>query len=116
MREQIKDVNRLRHMLEAIDNVSEFTKGVTFDNLVGDKILCHAIIHNIQVVGEAAYKLTKEFCLSHPEVEWRDIIALRHVLVHDYFRIDMEELWHISKEELLPLREQIDLYLKTMPE
>lgn len=49
-------------MLEAMDNVNEFVQGTTFEGLVGNKMLCHAIVHNIQVVGEAAYKLTKEFC------------------------------------------------------
>jgi len=107
MREPIRDKGRLEHMLEAMDNVNEFTKGVTYEELVGNKILCHAVVHNIQIVGEAAYKLTKEFCAAHPEVLWKDIIGLRHVLVHDYYRIDLPELWIIIHEELPPLRKQI---------
>ena len=116
MREPIRDKGRLEHMLEAMDNVKEFTQGVTYEELVDNKILCHAVVHNVQVVGEAAYKITKEYCSTHPDVEWKDIIALRHVLVHDYYRIDFSELWTIIHEELPPLREQIAAYIAEFPE
>lgn len=108
MREPVRDKNRLQHMLEAMNNVNEFTQGVTYEELVGNKILCHAVVHNIQVLGEAAYKLTKEFCAMHSEIPWKDIVSLRHVLVHDYYKIDFHELWTIVHEELPPLQKQIE--------
>ena len=114
MREAIRDKNRLEHIIEAIDNVNEFTQGLAFDDLVGNKMLCHAVVHNIQVIGEAAYKLTKEFCEAHPDVDWKDIIGLRHVLVHDYYRIDFSELWAIIHDELPHLRIQIEDYLRVL--
>ena len=101
-------------MLEAIENVYEFTQGISYAGLAQNKMLSHAVIHNIQVIGEAAYKLTKEFCESHPEVDWRDIIGLRHILVHDYYRIDLKELWHIVKEEIPPLKRQLEVFLNNM--
>lgn len=112
MREPIRDKGRLEHMLEAIDNVHEFTKDITFEGLASNKMLRHAVTHNIQIIGEAAYKLTSEFCASHTEVPWRDIIGLRHVLVHDYYRIDIPELWIIIREELPPLKKQIEALIK----
>ena len=116
MREPIRDKGRLEHMLEAIGNVDEFTQGISFEELVGNKMLRHAVAHNIQVVGEAAYKLTKEFCAAHPEVQWRDIVGLRHVLVHDYYKIDFPELWIIIQEELPPLRNQIETIVQELTE
>lgn len=62
MREPIRDRARLEHMLEAVDNIEEFTNGITLDELSNNKILFHAVVHNIQVIGEAAYKVTKDFC------------------------------------------------------
>lgn len=116
MREAIRDKGRLEHMLDAMDNVKEFTEGITYEELVSNKILCHAVVHNIQVFGEAAYKLTKEFCAAHPEVPWRHIIDLRHVLVHDYYRIDFSEVWKVVKDDLPSLREQIAAYIAEFPE
>ncbi|MBP5341076.1 MAG: DUF86 domain-containing protein [Bacteroidales bacterium] len=116
MREAIRDRGRLQHMLEAIDNVNEFTQGVTLEELVDNKMLRHAVAHNLQIIGEAAYKLTKEFCASHPEVLWKDVIGLRHVLVHDYYKIDFPELWIIIHEELPPLRKQVMSFIEELPE
>lgn len=94
-------------MLEAIDNVNEFTQGATLEELNNNKMLRHAVAHNIQIVGEAAYKLTKEFCAAHPEVPWKDIIGLRHVLVHDYYNVKVQEIWNIAKDDLPTLREHV---------
>lgn len=114
MREPIRDKGRLEHILEAIGNVNEFTKGVSYDDLENNKMLTHAVVHNIQVIGEASYKLTKEFCKSHPEVEWADIIGLRHVLVHDYYNIRIKEVWNIIQQDLPPLQKHIEDYLAEM--
>ena len=54
MRETIRNKGRLEHMLKAIDNALEYTQGLTCEEFEGNKILCHATIYNIQIIGEAA--------------------------------------------------------------
>ena len=90
MREKLKDINRLSHIIEAIDNLFEFTQGINFEEYKGNKILRFAIIKNLEIIGEAAYLLTNEFKERHPEVEWKVIIGMRHVLVHGYYQISDE--------------------------
>ena len=114
MREPVRDKGRLEHMMTAIDNVFEYTKDVSFNDLGKDKILCHAVIYNIQIIGEAAYKLTKEFRDNHSEVEWRDIIAMRHILVHDYYEVNMNILWNVISEELPEFKKQIEALVSEM--
>jgi uncharacterized protein with HEPN domain len=65
MREKPRDKERLNHMIEAIDNIFEFTKGKSFYVYRNDKMLRFAVIKNIEIVGEAAYLLTKEFKVKH---------------------------------------------------
>ena len=65
MREKPKDNTRLRHMLEAINNIIEFTTDVTFEEYTRNKILRFAVIKNLEIVGEAAYLITKEFREEH---------------------------------------------------
>jgi uncharacterized protein with HEPN domain len=108
MREKIKDNARLHHMIEAIDNVLEFTNGVTFDEYKNNKILQFAIIKNLEIVGEAAYLLTLEFKNEHPEVAWTSIVGMRHVLVHGYYQISHEIVWATIDTDLKPLRKQIE--------
>ncbi len=107
MREKVKDKGRLEHILEAIDNIFEFTAGVSFEQYTNNKMLRFAVIKNLENVGEASYFLTKEFREEHPQVEWRVITDMRHVLVHGYSNIDDAIVWEVIKRELEPLRQNI---------
>ena len=114
MREKPKDINRLSHKIEAIDNLFEFTKGISFDEYKGNKILRFAVIKNLEIIGEAAYLLTNEFKEKHPEVEWKVIIGMRHVLVHGYYQISDEMVWATIQTELYPLKEKVELYKREL--
>jgi uncharacterized protein with HEPN domain len=103
----MRDKNRLEHILEAIDNVFEFTEGMTFNDYVADKKGKFAVVKNLENIGEASYKLTKEFKIKHAEIDWKTIIGLRHVLVHGYYHIEDFIAWGVIQKDLLPLKEQI---------
>ncbi|MDR0683497.1 MAG: DUF86 domain-containing protein [Dysgonamonadaceae bacterium] len=107
MREKIRDKGRLEHILEAIDNLFEFTEGVSREDYQSNKILYFAIIKNLEIIGEASYKLTKELKEKYSEVEWQVIIDLRHILVHGYYQISSKEIWYIIQNDLQPLKMQI---------
>ncbi len=107
MREKPKDKERLYHMLEAIDNIFEFTDGKSFGEYHNDKILRFAVIKNLEIIGEAAYLLTKNFKSEHKNIEWSEIIGMRHILVHGYYQIKDEIIWATIESELNPLKEKI---------
>lgn len=92
MREPIKDKNRLEHILEAIDRILNSTQNMSLDELDNNSIVFYGIIKSIEIIGEAAYHLTKTFRDSHPETPWDSIMRMRHVLVHDYYRINADEV------------------------
>lgn len=79
-------------MLSAIDRVLDFMKDKSFDDLPKDKIEYYGLVKNIEIVGEAAYKLSTQFKDSHTATPWRVIEKMRHVLVHDYYQIDESEI------------------------
>lgn len=114
MREPIRDNSRLEHMLGAIDNVYKYSNGMNQEGLAANTMAFHAIVYNIQIIGEAAYMLTKEFKLSHTEVEWRLIEGMRRVIVHDYYQVSVNEVWRVIQKDLLPLRKQIESYISAM--
>ena len=107
MREQIRDKNRLEHILDAIEKAIEFTENVSFEDYKANTLLRYGVVKCVEIVGEASYKLTKEFREQHPEIEWRDIISMRHILVHGYYRAKDEVVWDTVKNYLPSLREQI---------
>ncbi len=101
MRDKVNDAARLELMLEAIGNIEEFMQGVdTCQAFVSNKLLCHAVIYNLQCIGEGAYKLSREYTNTHPEIDWEAIEGLRHVLVHDYYTVDMATVWAIMESDL----------------
>ena len=75
MREPIRDKHRLLHIQDAINTILERTEGMTYDALVSDKIQFGGIVYYTMIIGEASYKLSREFVKTFPEVEW-DVIDL----------------------------------------
>ena len=112
MREAVKDRTRLLHILEGIDNIMEFKKGIDYDTFVNDKLLKFGIFYNVTIIGEAAYKLTKEFVATHTDVPWRAIINMRHVLVHGYYQVDADILWETINNDLVDLKQAVERYLQ----
>lgn len=114
MREPVRDPARLEHILEAIERVEEYTKDVTRSAFDADKMRIHATAYNIQIIGEASYKLSKEFKQTHAKTPWRLIEKMRHILVHDYFTVDLDFVWLVITEDLAPLKKQVTDYLQEL--
>lgn len=107
MREGLRDRGRLLHIIEAIDNIIDFSEGKTFEVYQQDKILQFAVIKNLEIIGEAAYMVTADFKLKHDSVDWAAIVGMRHMLVHGYYQIRNEIIWDTIETDLLPLKEKI---------
>lgn len=112
MKEPLRDRERLLHIEDAIQSIKEASEGLTMEVLSENKVLRHALTWNIMVIGEAANKLTPSFCDAHPKTPWKQIAGMRHVLVHDYYQIDEEELYYVIIEDIPVLRAQIQQYIE----
>ena len=111
MRERIKDKNRLQHIIDSIDTILQRTEGLTYEVFSSDRILFGGIVYYTLIIGEAAYKLTKPFIESNPQVNWQEIADMRHHLVHGYYQVDSTIVWAVVQNDLKPLREQVSLIL-----
>ena len=111
MRESLRDIDRLHHIKERIDNVMSFLEGKSFEDMTANVMCYHAVVHNIMIIGEAANLLTNEFRESHPEVPWRDIVDMRNVLVHGYYTTSPVFIWETYTKDLPPLLQQIHQYI-----
>ena len=109
MRDKINDPARLDLIREAIANIESFLEGTeTCEAFESNKILCHAVVYNLQCIGESVYKLSPEFIAAHAEVDWVDIKGLRHVLVHDYYTVNMKTIWGIIQKDIPGLKEYLN--------
>lgn len=114
MREKPKDKGRLLHIQTAIDNINEFLTGKTAEDFLLDKLLYFAVVKNMEIIGEAAYMLTLEFRENHTEISWKDIINMRHILVHGYYQVDSSIVWSTIVNDLPQLKQHIQIYLSEL--
>lgn len=108
MRDKLNDSARLQLIREAISNTDSFMQGAdSLEAFEGNKILCHAVAYNLQCIGEGVYRLSNEFTSSHADIDWEAIEGLRHVLVHDYYMVNMRMLWNIVQKDLPDFKQYI---------
>ncbi len=106
------DTTRLRHMAEAIEDAQAFTADVAEEQFRCDKKIQFALVRCVEIVGEAAARLSPTYRNTHPEIPWASIIGMRNRLVHVYFDIDLDLLWHTVRVELPKLYSQVLLFLE----
>jgi len=104
MRETERDAGRINDMLEAADYVISFVDGLSYEQFLTDKIRYFAVMKNVEIIGEAANLLTNEFKTSHGDIPWKQIIKMRHVLVHGYSNVLPDILWETAKHDIPELK------------
>lgn len=105
-----RDRQRLSHIIEAIERIEKYAV-CGEDRFRQDELVQNWMIHHLQVIGEAARGLSDESRDSHPTVPWSSIIGMRHILVHDYFGIDLKIVWRTIRDEVPDLKDRIQCML-----
>jgi uncharacterized protein with HEPN domain len=99
-REMPDDLIRLRHMLDAARDARRYVEGRSREDLDTDSMLLRAVVHALQVIGEAAARTTDPGRNLAPELPWPKMVGMRHILVHVYFDIDADAVWKVVTAEL----------------
>lgn len=94
---------RIRHILDAIAKISQYTKGMTDQQFANDDRTVDAVIRNFQVIGEATRHIPDDVRRANADVPWRLMEGMRHVLVHDYESVKVDTIWKTVVEDLPPL-------------
>ncbi len=100
------DADRLGDILLAIAKIRE-RAAVGVDAFERDEMLQVLVIHHLQVIGEAARGVSKGVRDGYPEVQWPQIVALRNILVHEYFGLNLRQVWTMAQREIPELEKQI---------
>jgi uncharacterized protein with HEPN domain len=97
------DLIRIRHMLDAAKEAMSFIKHRKRSDLDTDRMLVLSLVKSVEIMGEAASKVTKVSRDGHPEVPWLNIIGMRNRLIHVYFDIDLDRVWDTIIDDLPPV-------------
>lgn len=102
----------LEDILEAINTIERYVKDVNFDIFSNEEMRQDAVIRQLEIIGEAANKLSTEFSLINPNFPLRQTISMRNFLIHGYDEIDLEIVWKTIHENLPPLKVSVEQILK----
>lgn len=104
---------RLRDILDAIARIERYAvRGrQAFEQ---DELIQVWVFHHLQIIGEAAANLGRDFHAAHPGLPWPQIVAMRNVLVHEYFGVDLDEVWKTVECDLPALKQAIERLLETL--
>ena len=89
----------LHHILESISLIESYSNGKTLEDFMASTSLQDMIIRRIEIIGEAAKNISDDFRALHPEIDWRGMAGLRDILIHQYFGIDLLNVWNISQTQ-----------------
>lgn len=104
---RVEDLVRVRHMIDAAESATAFVSGRSRVDLQDDKMLQFALVRAIEIVGEAASKVTAETRALSPGIPWQAIVGMRNRLVHAYFDVDGDVLWAAATSEVPALLVQL---------
>jgi uncharacterized protein with HEPN domain len=98
----------LDDILAALQKIEEYTRGCSFEQFRSDSKTVDAVVRNLEVIGEAARQIPRRFAAEHPEVPWAKMVSLRNTVLHESFGVDVEILWQTIREDLPPLKAQVE--------
>ncbi|NJO76398.1 MAG: DUF86 domain-containing protein [Leptolyngbyaceae cyanobacterium RM1_406_9] len=110
-----RDAGSLWDMVNAIHRIQEFTTDLTHEACLDSILVQSAVERQLEILGEAARRLSDEFRQAHPEIDWRRIIGLRNILIHRYDEIRQQTIWTTVISELEPLLAQLEILLSSLP-
>ena len=102
----------LADISEAVEKAMRYAAGMSFEIFSQDDKTVDAIVRNLEIIGEAANRLPHEFRERHSEIQWHKIIGLRNRVIHEYFGVDLEIIWHILGAELPRLHTSLQRMLR----
>jgi uncharacterized protein with HEPN domain len=97
----------LEDIIEAIEKIQAYIVGLDFDSFVVDAKTIDAVVRNLEIIGEAARQLPKDFIEKNAHIPWYKIIGIRNRIIHEYFGVDITIIWQIVQRDLHKVADDI---------
>lgn len=97
----------VNHILESITKIETFISGLDLNSFRVNQLVQSAVMRELEIIGEAAKKLSDDFQKHHSDIVWKQIMGMRDKLAHDYFEIDTDAVWKTAKDDLPILKRKL---------
>ncbi len=108
------DVAYLRHILDAIARIEEYLHGVENEVFFQNNLIQDAVIRQLEIIGEATKQISEKTRSQHNKIPWKDIAGMRDKLIHDYFGVDIEQVWLTASNDIPLLQAEIKSVLDSL--
>lgn len=95
-------------MFSAISKIQKYVQDLSFEEFSEDEMRVDAVIRNLEIIGEAAGNVSIEVRNNYPDIQWKKIVGLRNILIHEYFGVDLEIVWDIIENNLDKLKFEVE--------
>ncbi len=102
-----EDLVFIKHMLESICAIEDFSKRLTKEELISSRLKRSAIVREIEIIGEAVKNVSEKTKEKYSKIEWKEIVGTRDKMIHHYFGVDIEIILDIIKKNIPILKNQI---------
>ena len=103
---------RIRDMLECIAKIKEYTNEMSFEDFQSDQKTIDAVLRNLEVIGEAVRHVPTTIQESYADLPWAEIRAMRNIVAHEYFGVNLNIIWNTIKSNLPPIVEKLEEILE----
>ena len=94
----------IEHILQSIERIQSYISGKDQETFSNDSITQDAVVRQLEIIGEATKRISKELRKNNPEVPWDDMAGMRDVLIHDYIDVDLNIVWKTASESIPGLK------------
>ena len=101
------DLVFIKHILDSIDAIKEFSKNISKEELISNRLKQSAIVREIEIIGEAVKNISENLKNKNRKIEWKEITGTRDKMIHHYFGVDLNIIWEIIRKDLPILEKQI---------
>jgi len=107
-----KDIFYIKDIKNSLEKIFKYTNSLSYEDFIDDEKTRDAVERNLEIIGEAVKKLSNELKSRHPNIPFKQIAGMRDKLIHDYFGIDYEIVWHTIQNKLPEFFKLIDEIIK----
>lgn len=97
----------IQHILDAVEKIERYSKGISYEDFLIDPLRQDGIIRELEIIGEAAKKLSDDFKENNASIPWRKVTGMRDKLIHDYFEVDAAAVWKTVKEDIPAFKREL---------
>lgn len=101
----------LNHILLSIKKVEKYTSMMDLQTFIDDEVIQDAVVRQFEIIGEASNHVSDVTTKRIPDFPWKDIVSMRNILIHDYFEVDLKDVWNTVKNDLPVLKHSIEKFL-----